>query len=245
MRNIKLTIEYDGTSYAGWQCQRNQKTVQGEIEKALRKILGEKTRLNASGRTDAGVHAKAQAANFKTSSKLAPQRLRKALNSILPEDIAIKECSEVLPGFNARFDAKSKVYRYAIYSGPSKIAINRQYICRLPYNLDIGLMKKEAKALIGRKNFKSFHASGRRIDNFTRNIKRIDIKKNRDKFIYIDIEANGFLYNMVRNIVGTLVDVGRGKRAQGSTKKILLSKNRRNAGPTMPAKGLCLIEVKY
>ena len=191
------------------------------------------------------MHAKAQVVNFKTKSKIEPQRLKKALNSVLPEDIAIKECSRVQSSFNARFDAKAKIYRYTIYNGHSKVAINRHYVCRLPYELDIRLMKKEAKALIGRKNFKSFHASGRQINNFTRNIRRIDIKTDKNKFVYIDIEANGFLYNMVRNIIGTLVEVARGKLPEGSTKSILMSRDRNNAGPTMPAKGLCLIKVKY
>jgi len=240
-----LTIEYDGTDYAGWQTQKNHKTIQETIEKALFSILGEKVNLIASGRTDSGVHAKEQAANFKTKKNLPPEKIKKALNAILPKDVVIKDALQALLNFNARFDAKSKVYRYTINNGLSRIAISRQYVCFLPYKLDISLMRKEAKELIGRKNFKSFHASGRKITNFTRTIKRIDIKKDKDGFIYIDIEASGFLYNMARNIVGTLVEVGRAKLPVGSTKRILLSRNRNNAGPTMPARGLCLLKVIY
>lgn len=245
MRNIKLIIEYDGTDFAGWQAQKNQRTVQETIEKELRVILGEKVNLAGSGRTDSGVHAKALVANFKTKSSLPPDKIKKALNARLPKDTAIIDAQSAPMNFNARFSAKSKVYRYTINNGPSRTAINRQYVCRLPYRLDVNLMKKEAAVLVGRKNFKSFHASGRKLENFKRLLKRIDIKKDKNGFITIDIEADGFLYNMVRNIVGTLVEVGRGKLPAGSTKKILSSKNRQCAGPTMPAKGLCLLEVKY
>lgn len=245
MRNIKLTIEYDGTNYSGWQTQRAQKTVQKTIETALGRMLGEEICLTASGRTDSGVHALGQAANFKTKTRLSCEKIKRALNGNLPQDISIKDCRDVMPDFNARFDVKSKLYRYTIYNSSSKMAINRQYVCRLAYPLDINIMKKEAKALVGKRDFKAFHASGRKVDDCIRHIKRIDIKKDKKNFIYIDIEANGFLYNMARNIVGTLVEVGRGKMLPGSTKKILKKRNRNIAGPTMPAKGLCLVKVKY
>jgi len=245
MRNIKLTIEYDGTRYAGWQFQPGCKTIQATIEQALKKILKEKVNLIASGRTDAGVHAEEQVANFRTKSGLSQEKIKNALNHNLPGDIVIKACHQAPLNFNARFDAKSKVYRYVLHNGPTRIAINRQYVYRVPYFIDVELMKKEAKLLLGKKNFKSFHASGRKVKDFTRCIKRIDIKKDKGDFITIDIEANGFLYNMVRNIVGTLVEVGRLKRPVGSTRDVLKARDRSFAGPTMPAKGLCLIKVRY
>ena len=245
MRNIKLTIEYDGTDFAGWQLQPGERTVQGVIEKALNKTLGEKMRVIASGRTDSGVHAKAQAANFKTNSNLSYDSIKKALNAKLPPDVAIKDCRRASEDFNARFDAKLKTYRYTISNSPVRPAIARRYAYFMPQPLNVCLMRKEADALIGRKDFKSFHASGRSVKDFRRHIKSILIKKDRDNFIYVDIEADGFLYNMARNIVGTLVEVARGKLPAGSTTKILKARDRRGAGPTMPAKGLCLLEVKY
>ena len=245
MRNIKLIIEYDGTRFVGWQTQKAQRTVQETIEKSLQKILCEKVSLVGSGRTDSGVHALAQVANFKTSSNLPPGALKKALNTNLPDDIAIKDCVYAPLNFNARFNAKSKRYMYTIYNGTAKIAINRQYVYRMPYRLDVGLMKKAAKELLGRRNFKSFHGAGRWITDFNRCIKRLDIRKDKKNFIYIDIEADGFLYKMVRNIVGTLVEVGRGHMPATGIKEILKARDRNISGPTMPAKGLCLIEVKY
>ena len=245
MLNIRLTIEYDGTRYAGWQLQRAQRTIQGTIENTLRRVLGENIRLIASGRTDAGVHALAQVANFKTQSKLPPAAIKRALNANLPEDIAIRDCRVAPLRFNARFDARLKIYRYTIYNGSDKIVIGRQYAFRVPYPLDIGLMKQEAGLLVGRKNFKSFHKGKRPLRDFTRQVKRIDIRRDKDNFIFIDISANGFLYNMARNIVGTLVEVARGKMPAASAKDILKAKDRRRAGPTMPARGLCLMEVKY
>ncbi len=246
LRNIKLTIEYDGAGYAGWQFQPGVRTIQATIEKALGAVLGQKVRLTASGRTDAGVHAKAQVANFRAHSGLKADSIKKALNARLPQDIAIKACQDAGLDFNARFDAKAKLYRYTILNSPDRIAINRQYAARVIHPLNIKLMRKEAKALVGRRNFKSFHASGRKIENFTRQIKRVDIKKGKANLIYIDIEADGFLYNMARNIVGTLVKLASGRQPPSyNMKNILKAQNRRLAGPTMPAKGLCLMEVKY
>ncbi|MDP3732805.1 MAG: tRNA pseudouridine(38-40) synthase TruA [Candidatus Omnitrophota bacterium] len=252
-RNIKLTIEYAGTSYSGWQAQNScqlsavscqQKTIQETIEKALQKILQEKIKVVGSGRTDAGVHAQAQVANFKTDSSIAIEKLRKALNAVLPDDISVIRTEEVRAGFHSRFSAKSKVYRYTILNRPSRSAILRDTAYFFPYPLNLKLMRKEAGVLLGRHNFKSFQAADKRERGATRTIKNIKIIRDKD-FIYIDIEADGFLYNMVRNIAGTLIEIGRGKFSEGSTKKILLARNRKFAGPTVPAKGLCLLEVKY
>ena len=258
MRNIKLIIEYDGTNYAGWQAQkRKYRTVQETLEKALKKILKKRIGLIASGRTDSGVHAKAQVANFNTDSGIAPEKLQKALNAVLPDDISVIKTEETGADFHSRFSAKSKVYRYTILNRPSRPAILRDAVYFCSYPLDLKLMRKEARILLGRHGFKSFCASGSNTKETIRTIKRITIRKlpynlssithnlNEFPLILIDIEADGFLYNMVRNIVGTLIEIGRGKFAKGSTKKILLARDRRFAGPTVPAKGLCLLEVKY
>ncbi len=259
MRNIKLTIEYDGSQYSGWQIQRSQnfpvagrkkRTIQEVIEKTLQRILQDKIRLIASGRTDAGVHALAQIANFKTKSNISLKNLQYALNGLLPEDITISKTGEKDLGFHSRFAAKSKVYRYLILNQryPSALLRNRVYF--YPYHLDFKLMRQESACLEGRHDFKSFCASGGKPKDTLRSIKRITIAKVSYPFkicrlIAIDIEADGFLYNMVRNIVGTLIHIGSGKSKPPALKKILEAKDRRKAGPTAPAKGLYLMEVKY
>ncbi len=273
MRNIKLTIEYAGTNYAGWQMQNScqlshacrqagavscqPKTIQETIEKAIKKIIQKKVKIIGSGRTDAGVHAQAQVANFKTDSGIAIEKLRKALNAVLPDDISVIKTEEAGLDFHSRFSAKSKVYRYTILNRASRPAILRDTVYSFSYPLNLKLMRKDARVLLGRHDFKSFCASGSNTKESIRTIKRITIRKlpynlspithnlNEFPLILIDIEADGFLYNMVRNIVGTLIEIGRGKLPEGSTKKILLARNRKFAGPTVPAQGLCLLEVKY
>ena len=265
-RNLKLEIEYDGTNYCGWQVQNcrtshvagsTAKSIQEIIERAIQKILREKVRLISSGRTDAGVHAFAQVANFKTNSEIDTDKLQRALNGLLPDDIKVSKIEEADPSFHSRFSAKSKVYRYSILNRayPSALLKNRVYF--YPYPLDIKLMRRETRCLLGKHDFKSFCASGGSTKDTVRTIKRISIKKlayglqlkayslKDASLVAIDIEADGFLYNMVRNIVGTLIEIGRGRFARGSLKKILQSKNRKFAGPTVPAYGLCLLEVKY
>ncbi len=244
MRNILLKIEYDGTDYAGWQSQKNAKSIQDTIEAALKRITGRGARLISCGRTDAGVHALSLFANFKTESKIPPFKLQRALNSVLPKDIAIKEVKEVPPKFNSRFDARSKLYRYTIMNGSSRSAISGNFTVYLPYKLNVALMKKEAKALVGKHDFKSFQAADRIERSSIRTIKKLDIKKKGGAII-IDVEADGFLYNMVRNIAGTLVDIGRGRKPAGSMARTLKARDRKFAGETAPAKGLCLMEVKY
>ena len=254
MRNIKLIIEYDGTNYAGWQIQNNckSKTLQETIEKTLQIILQEKIKVIGSGRTDSGVHALAQVVNFKTNSPLSILRIQKALNSLLPQDISIKEIGEADKDFHSRYSAKSKTYRYFILNNEIKSVFLNKYGWHIPYQLDVRLMRKEAKALLGRHDFKSFRASGSSAKTTVRTVKKLSIKTLsyklstiNHKLIIIDIQADGFLYNMVRNIVGTLVEIGRGRFPKESLKKILLAKNRKQAGPTAPAQGLFLLEVKY
>jgi tRNA pseudouridine38-40 synthase len=243
-RNIRLVIEYDGTNYAGWQIQKNAKSVQGTLEAALKRITREKIKLISCGRTDSGVHAEGHVANFKTKSKISLVNLQRGLNSVLPKDIAITEAKEVSLDFNSRYDAKSKVYRYTILNRPYPAALCRSYFHYVPYRLDLNAMKREAKCLLGRHDFKSFQAADKKERPSVRTIEKLSIKRKGD-FVEIGIEADGFLYNMVRNIVGTLVEIGRGRFRAGSMKEILKAKNRNLAGPTAPAKGLCLMEIKY
>ncbi len=262
MRNIKLTLEYDGTNYCGWQVQndrqrtetREQKpenrirfkkrAIQEVIEKALQRILQEKIKIIASGRTDSGVHASAQVANFRTKSKIPPQNIRRALNTYLPDDIAVINIEEIPLKFHSRFDARSKAYRYTILNRENPSALCRDFACHIRRKLDFNLMKRESRCLVGKHNFKSFQAQDKKEMASVRTIKRLRLSRSGD-FINIEIEADGFLYNMVRNIIGTLVEIGRGRIKKGELKKILSAKNRKLAGPTAPAKGLCLIEVNY
>jgi tRNA pseudouridine38-40 synthase len=253
MRNIKLVMEYDGTNYAGWQSQNRRRpqaagrrlgTIQETIEKTLQQILQEKIKLIASGRTDAGVHARDQAANFNTNSNISLERLQRALNGLLPQDIAVNRIEEADLDFHSRFSAKAKTYRYTILNRKYRSALLRNNVYFYPHLLDLNLMQKEAREILGKHDFKAFQAADKKARNPVKTIKKIKISKTGD-LIYIDIEADGFLYNMVRNIVGTLIEIGRGKFPKGSLKKILLSKNRKMAGPTAPARGLCLVKIKY
>ena len=246
MRNLRLEIEYDGSNYAGWQIQPKGrgKTIQAVIEKTLRKILQEKIKLIASGRTDAGVHARAQVANFFTSSRINLSRLKIAVNGLLPEDVKVIRLSEEDSRFHSRFKAKSKVYRYTILNRDYSSPLLRNTVYFYPHPLNIKFMQEEALSLLGRHDFSAFCAARGKEKNPVKTIKKLSII-NKKNFIYIDIEADGFLYNMVRNIVGTLIEIGKGSILKGSLKKILLSRKRTLAGPTIPARGLCLLEVKY
>ncbi|MFH0935300.1 MAG: tRNA pseudouridine(38-40) synthase TruA [Candidatus Omnitrophota bacterium] len=243
-RNLKLEIEYDGTNYAGWQVQNSNKTIQSVIEKTLQRILQEKVHLIVSGRTDSGTHALAQVANFKTKSKIPPDKLRLALNSWLPADIAISKAEEKALDFHSRFDAKSKIYRYSILNRPHPSPLQRKAVYFYRHPLNVSLMRKESKVLLGRHNFKSFQAVDKTERNPVRTIKNIRITVD-NGLVCIDIEAGGFLYNMVRNIAGTLIEIGRGRFKPGDLKRILLGRDRRLAGPTVPARGLCLMKVNY
>lgn len=254
MANIKLIIEYDGTDYAGWQVQNGsqKKTIQEVIEKALQEILQEKIKVIASGRTDAGVHAFYQAANFKTRSKLSPAKIKEALNALLPEDIAIKRVSRADQDFNSCRSVKSKLYRYLILNSRLKSAFLCRHAWRVLHPLNLKLMRSEARVLLGRQDFKAFCASGSSAKTTTRTIKKISVKAINYQLsavsyplIAIDIEADGFLYNMARNITGTLVEIGRGRFKKGDLKKILLSRDRRQAGPKAPSRGLFLVKVNY
>lgn len=245
MRNIRLTIIYDGTNYSGWQFQKNGRSIQETIEKAIRKITGLHSHLTGSGRTDAGVHARAQIANFKTRSKIPLKNIQMALNSELPDDIIIHDIEDADRGFDSQRSAKSKLYRYTIMNADFLDPFIRRYAAKCFYKLNIARMRGGAKFLVGRHDFKSFRTKdGERDANSVRRVEYIHIRRV-GRIVYLDIEADGFLYNMARKIVGTLIEVGRRKIGPNDVKEILSKKDGRASGPTMPAKGLCLMKVKY
>lgn len=245
MRNIRLTIQYEGTGYSGWQSQKNARSVQDVIEACLKKILGHKTNLIGSGRTDAGVHALGQVANFHTRSNIPLKNIRMALNSGLPKDIVISRAEEAGRKFNARRSAKSKLYRYTVVNGDFMDPFVRRFAARSFYELDIGAMRKASKLLIGRHDFRAFRAvDGDPGKNSVRRIKLLKVEK-KGNVINFFVEGDGFVYNMVRNIVGTLIEVGRGKFPVDRVKELLKERERRACGPAMPAKGLCLVRVDY
>ena len=244
MHTIRLIISYDGTDYHGWQIQDNGRTVQGEIEKAVIKVFGKAHRVYGASRTDSGVHAKAQTAHFKTPLLIPERKIPAALNSVLPEDIAIVRAAHARGDFHSRFDARSKHYRYCILNFRRRDPFRERYAWRVPYRLDARLMREEAAELLGRHDFKAFQASDKKERHSVREISCLTIT-SKGLALTINVEADGFLYNMVRNIVGTLVDIGRGYLPAGSMKKILEGRDRTQAGPTAPAKGLFLIKVRY
>jgi tRNA pseudouridine38-40 synthase len=242
MRNIKLKIEYDGTDFSGWQKQPGLRTVQGEIEEKLRKILQEKITLIGSGRTDVGVHALEQVANFKTGSNLNPVSVHRGLNSLLPEDILIKDVEEVDFDFNSRFSAKSRVYRYKIC--PGNDVFSRKYAWEVSYCLDILKIKKATEIISGKHDFTSFCVSkSAKPDNHCQ-VMRAKWKKDGNRLEF-EIEADRFLHTMVRSLVGTLIDVGRGYFSSKDFTDILKARDHKKAGLTAPAKGLYLVRVNY
>mgnify|MGYP000872409116 CR=1 FL=1 len=244
MTNIKLTIQYDGTNYCGWQRQKNGISIQEKVEDAIYLVTGEKVKLIASGRTDRGVHAQGQVANFITSSKIPPDRFKYALNSKLPQDISIVKSELVPENFHARYDAKGKVYRYVIFNGEIRNPLYNRYAYHVPVKLDFDLMDKAKDYFLGRHDFRAFMAQGSSVKSTIRTIKDINLDK-REELIFFTIEGDGFLYNMVRIIVGTLVEVGLGKIKEEDIPHIIESKDRKRAGHTAPAKGLCLEKVYY
>ena len=245
MRNIKLTIEYDGTNYQGWQVQPKGLTLQGVIEDQLKRLTGESVHLMGSGRTDAGVHARGQVAHFKTRSTLDVFTLQRALNSLLPPDVAIRKVEEVDEGFDARRNCKTKIYEYCILNRSLRSVFNRGHSWHIPQKLALGKMRKATQRLIGEHDFASFRSAGSPTRTTVRRVIRADWKRRRDGLLIFEIEASGFLKQMVRAIVGTLVEAGRGKLTPEDVQTILESRDRKEAGPTAPAHGLFLKEVKY
>jgi tRNA pseudouridine38-40 synthase len=245
MRTIKLNIEYDGTHYRGWQVQREDQTVQGMIEEKLAVLTGERVHLIGSGRTDAGVHAFGQVAHFKTKSQMDIRTIQRALNSLLPSDIVVQKAEEVGEGFHARKQSKSKIYEYRILNRNLRSAFLQGYAWHIPPKLDFREMKKASQRLIGEHDFSSFRSVGSPTRTAVRKVIRAEWNRDRNGLLRFEIEANGFLKQMVRSIVGTLVEVGKGKINSEAFRRILESKDRKMAGPTAPAHGLFLKEVKY
>jgi len=252
VRNIKLVLQYDGTNYAGWQVQNNAVTIQDLLEKALATVSGESVRSAGAGRTDSGVHALGQVAAFKTSSAISGDKLQRSLNGILPPDIRVTEVADVEEGFVPRF-SKEKTYRYAIASGRFLSPFQQRYAWHVREALDFDAMQEAARALVGEHDFTSFTAAGGGEKTRVRRIIAVDFGPggivstcaDEEHVCHFDITANGFLYKMARNIIGTLVEVGRGKIAHREMAEIIAAKDRSRAGPTAPAHGLCLVSVRY
>ena len=244
MRNIRLTIEYDGTAYAGWQLQPNGPTIQQVMEEALANLLHESVRLHGSGRTDAGVHARGMVACFATEKAIPLRAFSDGLNSLLPPDIAVREAVEVSPDFHPRYAAKGKLYRYTIHSGGRRSPLSRLYAWHLRGELDLDAMRLAANWMEGEHDFAALRGAGCAAKTTVRRIDCITVEKNGD-MVTIDVKGSGFLKHMVRNMVGTLVEVGQGRRAADSITAMLAAGERGGAGITAPARGLCLMEVYY
>ena len=244
MRNIKLTIEYDGKDFNGWQKQPTKLNIQGTIEQAIKQITGEEVQLNASGRTDAGVHAFGQVANFKTNSQIPIEKFAIAINSRLKRSIVIKKAEEVDERFHSRLNCKKKTYRYVINNSPEGTAIYRNLETHIPQKLDVKKMQEAVKYLEGEHDFKAFKASGTSSKSSVRTIYKAEVYKEGDR-VFIELTGNGFLYNMVRIIAGTLVDVGIGKIKPDEIPGIIKMQKRENAGKTLPPNGLYLLRVMY
>lgn len=245
MRNIKITIEYDGKNFPGWQSQPGKVSIQTEIEKAIYEITGEAVALIASGRTDAGVHALGQVANFHTNTKIEISKIPYAINSKLPNSIVVREAVEVDERFHARYNCKLKTYRYIINNNEFPSALNRYREFHLPYKLNYADMEKAIKYFEGEHDFKAFKSSGGNAKKTTvRTLTDCNIKKE-DGRIYIELTGNGFLYNMVRIISGTILDVGLGKIKADDIPEIINSGIRERAGRTLPPHGLYLVKVNY
>lgn len=245
MRTIRLVIEYDGTAYCGWQRQRNGLSVQEVLEEAVARITGEASRVVGSGRTDAGVHALGQVAHFQTSSRLAERNLLMGINSLLPCDIVVRDLREAAEGFHARFDATSKVYLYRICNRPVRPALQRQRAWFVWESLDMGKIKEVIPVLVGRHDFSSFCSTHTDAVDRIRTVLSLTALREAPDMINILIEADGFLRYMVRTIVGTLVEVGRGRLTGQGLEAILKARDRSLAPVTAPPHGLYLLEVKY
>ncbi len=245
MRTLRLTIAYDGTRYAGWQIQRRGgPTIQATIERVLARILREPAAVVASGRTDAGVHALAQVAHVRVRSSLPCERLARSLNALLPPDITVTRIGETSQAFHARFSAVSKRYRYRIFTGAVVPPFERLYVHHVPVRLNVALMRREARALEGRHDFRAFARAAGPRRSTRRTIHEVAVRR-RGEELHIEIAGNGFLHTMVRSLAGTLIDVGRGRFAPGAVRRLLRNGQRRAAGTTAPAKGLVLVSVSY
>lgn len=246
MQNFKLVIEYDGTGFSGWQRQAdNTPTVQGELEAVLSIILNREIRIHGSGRTDAGVHARAQVAHFHADTGIAPDALKKGVNSLMRGPVVVRSCTRVPEAFHAQYGARSKEYRYYILNRPVPSAIGRDYVWHVNRPLDAGVMNQCAGHLVGVHDFKSFENTGSPRSSTIREVFTAAWFREADEILVFRISASGFLKNMVRNIVGTLKDAGAGKMSEEEFIRVLASCDRTLAGATAPARGLFLHRVTY
>ncbi|MGD8366536.1 MAG: tRNA pseudouridine(38-40) synthase TruA [Desulfobacterales bacterium] len=244
-KNFRISIEYDGTDFHGWQRQRSDRTVQAEIEAALSVMTRQKIAVHGSGRTDAGVHALGQVASFRCETRLTAADFFSGLNGLLPDDIAVLDCREADDGFHARYSAKSKRYRYCILNRPLPAPLDRRFCWHVRSPLDVDAMAQASAGLVGTHDFSSFEASGSPRSHSRRTVTAAGWEIPAPDRLHFTIEADGFLRCMVRNIVGTLVEIGSGKRRAAQIETLLASADRSLAGPTAPARGLFLIEVRY
>ncbi len=243
-RNIKLVVEYDGTEWHGWQVQKNAKTVQGALEQALGLITKGAVSITGASRTDAGVHARGQVCNFRTTSRIPEEKWSAAVNSCLPPGIAVVAASEVALDWHARIHARGKLYSYRINTREAPLAMERRFALHYPHALDVTAMQTAALCLVGEHDFAAFQAAGSSVKDTVRTIHELKITADQHDLL-LTVSGNGFLYNMVRIIVGTLLLVGNGKLSAGAMQQILAGRDRSHAGPTAPAHGLCLEQVLY
>jgi tRNA pseudouridine38-40 synthase len=244
MRNFKLTLSYDGTDFNGWQTQPGCRTIQDTLEQAIAGVTGTRPRANTSGRTDAGVHAVGQVVNFPTDTRLTADVLGRAINAHLPDDVVVREATEAGPTFDANRDAVRKLYRYVIRDNPVGDPFLRRYAAACKVRLDAAAMARAARGLVGTHDFRSFETEWPNRATSVRTITHLRVNRA-GEYIWIDVEANGFLYNMVRAIAGTLIEVGRGFWPESRVAEILQAQDRTVAGPTAPACGLFLMRVTY
>ncbi len=248
MRRLRLLLEYDGTDFAGWQIQPGQRSVQGAVEEALREITGETLRIQPAGRTDAGVHARGQVAHVDAETGLAPPALERALNAVLPRDIAVRAVDEVAADFHARHDATGKIYVYRILNGAAPSPVRARYTWHVRAKLDVAAMAEAAATILGTHDFSAFRsARGGPLEeeNPRRTLHRLDVTPRRDDEIEVVAHGRSFLRHMVRNLTGTLVEIGQGKHRPAALAAILASGDRMKAAPAAPAHGLCLERVLY
>ena len=245
MTNWRLLVEYDGTDFEGWQLQPGARTVQGAIEEAFARVAGRRVVVYGAGRTDAGVHAAGQVANARAETRLEPVVLRRALNASLPRDVAVRALSAARDAFDARRDARSKLYVYRIWNAETRSPLRERWSHALPAPLDLGAMRGAAAALLGTHDFASFRAAGGAGRTSVRTLTRLDLAGEAGGELRFEVEGDAFLRHMVRNLVGTLLEVGRGRRAVGWPAEVLAARDRRQGGPTAPARGLTLIRVDY
>lgn len=244
-KNFRIVVEYDGTAYHGWQRQKQDPSIQGALEQALARMTGQSLTVNGSGRTDAGVHALGQVANFRCRTRLGPLELLKGLNSLLPADIAIRACDSVPLDFHARFDARWKCYQYRILNRPVRPALDRHRVWHIYRPLDLAAMRAALPHIIGTHDFRAFENTGSPRSTTVRTVRQADLRRQGDGGLIFEVSANGFLKFMVRNLMGTLVAVGLGRLASQEVEVIRQSGDRRRAGAAAPPEGLYLLHVTY